>query len=497
MNISEIFTINTDNQSLGQAFRIAIGDVCSNLVEKQMGQLEEPAICLAAGITYPTLWTRDNAVNTMNFAGLFLPDVAKNSLRAVLENHPEDGGWRIGGQYWDCIIWAEGVWSYYLYQGDRDFLAESLGIIERSLTFFEATEFDEACGLFRGPAFFQDGISGYPDECAGNFGSDVRDWVSANPDSKAPKGFGIPWFSLSTNCLYVRAYQVVQMIRSELGLEASDAAKNKESTLKTAIRKQFWNDQRGSFDYMLLPEGRRCEHQEGSGLAFAILFDLATPDQKASIFRTVYRAPAGIPALWPTFPRYKSVSGSPLMEDFYGQHFRAERFGRHSGTVWPQVQAYWALASLNEGRTDFFDYEFWRLIKASVRDGQFSEIFHPLTGEEYGGLQEHYSQSYITEWASVPRTAWGSTGFLALIHKGLAGMHYNTEGIRFKPYLPQEINELQLRNIPYRSALLHVTIEGQGNRIQSFSINGRSVTENFLPANFQGQADIRITLFAD
>ncbi|MGC9451294.1 MAG: MGH1-like glycoside hydrolase domain-containing protein [Oceanipulchritudo sp.] len=494
MKIEQFPSLHSSHPHLNMAFRVAMSDMLSNLYPFKDGQLEEEKLCLTAGLSYPTLWTRDNSVNTWHAAGLFLPDVSYDSLRAVLMLDEERGGWRIGGQYWDAIIWAQGAWPYYLYQGNRVFLSESLGIIERSLDFFEDTEFDAQTGLFRGPAFFQDGISGYPDDCSEtfHFGSDVRDWLKANPHQAVRTGFGIPWFALSTNCLYVGAYQVVQAMRAELGLEPSGSAAEKEANLKAAIQAHFWNEARGSFDYLLLPGGRRCEHQEGGGLAFALLFDVPTEAQKAALFENVFIAPAGIPCLWPTFPRYANHHQSDPL-NFYGQCHGAQGFGRHSGTVWPQIQSLWARAALYEGQTAHFDKEFFQLMKVAVRDGQFTEIFHPLTGKEYGGLQEHYQHSKIVEWGSVPKTTWGSTGFISLVHMGLLGMRYSVEGIRFEPYLPEGIGDVSLRNITYRDANLAVTVTGEGRRIQSCQINGQSA-EAFVPADASGNMDVFIEL---
>jgi len=56
--------------------------------------------------------TRDASINAWNGASLILPDVARNTLLSVLDR--TDGGVRIGGQYWDCIVWTTGAWHHYL-----------------------------------------------------------------------------------------------------------------------------------------------------------------------------------------------------------------------------------------------------------------------------------------------------------------------------------------------------------------------------------------------
>jgi hypothetical protein len=479
MIIDNIPYLKTPNDDLARAFRVALGDVFSNLVPFQEGQLTEPKTCLAAGLHYATPWTRDNSLSTWNAMGLLFPEVATNSLRAVLENDPSRGGWRIGGQYWDAIIWAQGAWALYLFHGDRGFLSESLEIIERSLAYFEETEFDAVRGLFRGAAFYQDGISAYPDELSNGFGCDVRGWVKGNAEKKFPLGFGIPWFSLSTNCLYAGAYDVVNRMRAELGLPPSAQACAKAAALREAIHREFWNETRGTFDYLVLPDGRRCHHQETAGLAFSILLDIATPRQAQETMKTVHLSPAGAPCIWPQFPRYAA----------YG----SEHFGRHCGTVWPQVQALWARAALKAGRTDYFAGELLLLAKHAGRDGHFTEIYHPVTGQEYGGLQEHWSDSRITLWESVPHTCWGATGFLSLVHYGLLGMNYTTQGVHFQPFLPDEVGELDLSNIPYRNALLRVSVSGKGSRLVACRKNG-TASEPFLPADTEGAVHLELSL---
>lgn len=478
MDVIKLPWLICDNDKVARAFRVALGDIVTNLVIFQEGQLTEPKLCLGAGLNYSTVWTRDNSVNTFNMAGLFLPEVAENSLRAVLTEDTTYGGWRIGGQYWDAIIWAMGVWEFYLYRGNKDFLVEALDIVERSLRFFEDTEFDSVRGLFRGAAFFQDGISAYPDELSNNFGSDVRNWVDANPATRNPKGFGIPWFALSTNCLYARAYQIVNEMRKELELPLSADASARAEALRKAISDSFWNSRRGTYDYLILPDGRKCEHQEGgAGIAFAILFDIADAEKIKSILRSVQIMPEGIPCVCTQFPRFAA----------YG----AGHYGRHSGTVWPQIQAFWARAALKAGDTAMFDQEFARLVARAARDGQFTEIYHPVTGLPYGGIQEDYNDSHLILWESVPNTTWGATSYCCLIHKCILGLECKPEGIHFRPHLPKFLSRISLTNIPYRNTLLHVELERTGHK--GFALDGKS-TAPLLSSNTQGEHRISITV---
>ncbi len=132
-----------------------------------------------------------------------MPDVARNTLLAVLVR--SGGKVRIGGQYWDAIVWVTGAWYHCLYTGDKCFLALALDVTKNSLEYFEQTEFDATDNLFRGPGW-SDGVTAYPDEYADAGGSSgILDWPTHNPGKMSRPGYGIPMKALSTNCLCYNA----------------------------------------------------------------------------------------------------------------------------------------------------------------------------------------------------------------------------------------------------------------------------------------------------
>ena len=125
-------------------------------------------------------------------------------------------GFRIGGQYWDAMIWTTGAWNHYLYTGDKEFLGLALEATRDSLAHFEREEFDAKTGLFRGPGW-SDGVAGYPDEYANAGGSSsILDWPKHHPDKVSKPGYGIPMEALSTNCIYYNAYVTAEKMRAEL-----------------------------------------------------------------------------------------------------------------------------------------------------------------------------------------------------------------------------------------------------------------------------------------
>lgn len=467
----------TNEWPVNRAFRIALGDLYGNIIPFADGMVETPQPAIMAGLDYDTPWTRDAAINTWNGAGLLYPDVAKITLLSVLDRH--DGHTRIAGQYWDAIIWVMGAWAYYLYSGDRDFLGLALEATRNTLAYFEDTELDADMTLFRGLACYGDGIAAYPDIYTALDTSAMYAWPAQNPEMRHPVGYGIPMKALSTNCLYYQAYLTAIAMAKELDVPGDSTWVGKAAAVKAAINQHFWMADQGHYRYLVDPFGG-CDYQEGLGAAFALLFNIADAAQAAQLLQHQHIAQAGIPCVWPTFPRYRNAVGTS--------------FGRHSGTVWPHIQSFWAHAAKLVSRHDLFTHEFTRLTEYANRDNHFTEIYHPLTGEEYGGLQEDGEAMHIRLWDSCARQTWSATAYLRMVLMGVVGMDFSTEGITFNPSMPPNLTSLALKGLPYRKAFVAITIEGNGLNVAEFLLNGVKCEQPFLPAGAEGEQQVRIIL---
>lgn len=455
----------TGNESLDKAFRMALGDLAGNILPFAGGLLAGPRPVVIAGLDYTTPWTRDAAINSWFAATLLAPDVARNTLLSVLAN--ESGRLEIGGEYWDCVIWAWGAWNQSLATpDDREFLELAFAAVTHTLSRFEKEELDSASGLFRGGACFQDGIAGYPDfYAAAGCTSGIADWPKRNPPIGLP-GRGLPMLALSTNCLYVQAYRAAAAMGAKLGeTAAATALAEKAGALRRAVNAAFWDEARGNYLYMLGPHGR-CEHQEGLGSAFAILCGVADAEQTRRIMETQHVTPAGIPCVWPTFPRYSA----------YGPGV----FGRHSGTVWPQVQGFWALAALKAGAPEKFGHELFTLAGHANRDAQFTEIYHPETGGIYGGIQEAGDRGVVL-WDSCRRQTWSATALLAMVLRGVCGMEFADDGLAFNPCLPDTLGGVSLQGLRVGGAELDIRIKGRGRRLADVEISGRKCERGRIP----------------
>jgi glycogen debranching enzyme len=469
-------SLKTDQRVVNDAFRIAIGDLFGNVSLFQDGLLEAPAPVILAGLDYGTPWTRDASINAWNGASLIMPHAARNTLLSVLDR--TDNGLRIGGQYWDCIVWATGAWHHYLYTGDQAFLAIALEATRNSLTHLEQTEFDATDNLFRGPGW-SDGVAGYPVEYADSGGSSaILDWPKHNSDAVSHPGYGIPMKALSTNCLYYHAYVVAEKMARALSLPPDPLWAPKAKAMKEAINRAFWIDETAYYRFLVGPFGP-CNHQEGLGHSYALLFGIASARQSESIFTNMHIAPAGIPCAWPSFARYDSTDG--------------QSFARHAGTVWPQIQGFWAEAAARSGKTDVFAHELFNLAKHANRDRQFAEIYHPLSGEIYGGMQEASDKGIIL-WEATRRQTWAATAYIRMIMLGLVGMRFDREGVQFRPCVPETISYVELDNVKYRNMRLKITVRGSGSKIKNCTINGKEVPAAAIGAAQTGRQEVVIEL---
>lgn len=469
----------TDNKKINIAYRLAAATLTANILPFKDGILEYESPVIIAGLGYSTPWTRDAAINTWNAGGLVCPKISLNTLKSVLIHYKD--GYRIGGEYWDAIIWVIGAWNQYLYTGDNDFLKLAYNATVNSLEYFENTEFDNELNLFRGPACYGDGVSAYPDVYAKDIGSGIASFATVYKDMCAESGVGIPMHVLSTNCLYYYAYILADKMAVSLGLDAT--FKQKADNMKRAINKRFWSEERQNYDYICDKFGG-CDYQEGLGIAFAVLFDIADDDKKEKLFKNQHITKHGLPCLWPTFPRYST--------------FDSDSFGRHSGTVWPHVQGFWCSAAAKCNKKQVFDFDFNSQTENALRYMQFAEIYHPNNGKIYGGVQEYgsinkESQKGITLWQSENHQTWSATAYLRNVYMDLVGMKFCEDGIYFSPIGTSLVSKVCLKNIVYKNAVLNVTINGNGDSITSFKLNGIE-SESFIPGDISGTNEIEITL---
>ncbi len=470
--------VKTGNRTLDLAYRIAVGDLFTNIQEYRSKLTGEVVPVIIAGVDYNSPWIRDAAINSWNGGSFIVPEVAENTLFSVISKE-ENEKLKITGQYWDAMLWTTGAWNHYLVTGDKKFLELALHITGDALAYYEETEFDPAYNLFRGLGW-SDGVAEYPAKYANTGGSSAAfSWPEFNKDKVAKKGYGIPMMSTYANAIYYNAYQVAVKMAEELGEEDTGHWAEKAENLKEAINSYLWNDHTGLYS-LYIDEDGVCEIQEALANAYAIMFGIADDRQTASIFEHLHVSPAGVTCGWPELPRFKVLNKDGMT------------FGRHNVTVWPQIQGMWADVAAKNKKSELFSHELFTLAEHAVRDMQFSEIYHPVSGERYGGMQMNNGKMVL--WESTRRQTWSATAFIRMIYNGIFGIALSQDGISFAPMVPEGIKDPGLTHLKYRNMLLNISIEGTGSHIKSFAVNGIESDKAFIPKDAAGVQNLAIVL---
>lgn len=457
-------------------YDLAVRTLAMNIRPWKDGLLTDAAPAIMAGESYQSPWTRDCAFNVWNAGALLAPEASRNTLLSTLTEDAD--GVRAGGQYWDAIAWVTGAWAYRAVTGDAEFLPLAYQAAVNSLAFFERTEFDAAAGLFEGPASYGDGVAAYPEPyCDAGGSSGILDWPVAHPDAGKNR-----MKALSTNCLYYSAYRIAAAAAERLGRDAATirAFAAKADALRDAIRRHLWRPSLGRFAYYIDERGPCDEYMEGLGHAFVILLGVADEAQARAVLAGQHVCPFGIPCVWPVFPWYASDDGMS--------------FGRHNGTIWPFIQGFWATAAARQRDTATFDRELVALATIADRAGEFKEIYHPITGDEYGGLQVDHG--VVRLWRSEPNQTWSATGYLRMIHMGLFGMQFDPDGITFAPCVPSRFDRAALGPLSYRGMTLDLTLRGHGTTIRSLTLDGTPLASPRIPATLTGRHEVTIELAA-
>ena len=192
-----------------------------------------------------------------------------------------------------------------------------------------------------------------------------------------------------------------------------------------------------------------------------------------------YITPHGIPCVWPQYKRYEQMGNNG--------------FARHSGTIWPQVNSAWAFAAANAGNSQKGWFELKLLAQKACRDMQFVEIYHPITGQRYGGLQEYPNAKGIVEWESCSRQTWCATGYINMVITVLCGMRFDENGIKFTPFIPDEISLIELKGLRYHKMTINISI-GRSKGEKYMKINGTKYDCWHLNTKFEGKTHIEIKI---
>ncbi len=424
-------------------------DALYNLALEEMQNAIEPDSTFRTGKEWAGVWTRDISYSIILSMGILQPKVAMISLKKKVKNGKiiQDTG--TGGAYpisTDREIWAVAAWEVYKVTGDKDWLKYVYEVIKNSIDDDLHNIHDPETGMMKGESSFLDWREQtYPT------------WMQPADIYESE--------CLGTNAVHFEANTVLAEMASVLGFQ-EDAKKYNEvaAQIKNGVNKYLWQDDKGYFGQYLYGRNFKIlsRKSEALGEALSIFFDVADKEKQEKIILNTPVTPFGITCIYPQIP------GIPPY---------------HNNAVWPFVESYWALASAKAGNEE-------SVVRA------ISSVYRPaalfLTNKENFVAE---NGDYAGTQINSSNMLWSLSGSISLVYKVLFGIQFNADNLSFAPFVPKVFNgNRTLDNFKYRNAVLNIEMDGYGNTIKSFSIDGKESSQHQVSSALQGNHSIKIVL---
>lgn len=400
-----------------------------NMGLDEMVNAVEPDTTLRTGKEWAGVWTRDVSYSIILSMAALQPEASMISLMKkvnpsgqIIQDTGSGGAWPISS---DRMIWVLAAWEVYKVTGDKAWLEKVYPIALRSIEKDDLTIRSDR-GLVKGETSFIDWREqSYPK------------WMQTVDISQSE--------AMNTNVLYAAALNAVGDMAQILG-KKNVAAKYKEKARELAakIDETFYMPDMGYYGMYTYGRDNKIlnPRAETLGEALAILYDIAPADRQKEISQNNPTTPFGAPIFYPQIADMPSY---------------------HNNALWPFVAAYWTLAQAKAGNED------------GVVEG-IGSIFRPAalfcTNKENLNLD---NGDIFTELNSS-NMLWCLSGNIALTQQVLMGIHFEPDGLRIAPFVPQVLGaERELLNFPYRGARLDITVNGFGSKTKSLTLNGKQL----------------------
>lgn len=427
-----------------------ITDVLYNLSLGEMMNAVEPDSTFRTGKLWAGVWTRDISYSIILSMAYLQPEVAKKSL---LKKVSKDG--RIiqdtgtGGAYpcsTDRMIWAVAAYEVYLAIDDKNWLKKAYEIIRNSIDDDTRNAYDKQTGMVRGESSFLD----WREQTYPRWMQPADIYNSEN---------------LGTNAVHYQANIVAAKMGGLLHDDRNVARfQSNAAKIKKGINDYLWLKDKGYYAQYLY--GRNFSmaspRSEALGEALCVLFDIASPEQQKEIIARIPVGSFGISCIFPQIP------GIPPY---------------HNNAVWPFVESYWALASAKAGNEA-------SVMEALASISRAAALF--VTNKENLVADDG---DFAGTQINSGNMLWSLSGSLAMVHKLLFGIHFQPSGLSFQPFVPAAFQgKRTLDNFRYHKSILDISMEGFGNRIATFIVDGKPQVEANLPSGLLGKHKISILL---
>lgn len=427
-----------------------LADAVYKMSLEEMLNAVEPDSTFRTGKEWAGVWTRDISYSIILSMAEMQPEVSKISLlkkvnnkKKIVQDTGTGGAWPVSS---DRMIWAAAAWKIYVVTGDQQWLEQAYTIISNSLEDDYPTLYDAATGLVKGESSF-------------------LDWREQTYPSWMQPADIFESRCLSTNAIHYEANRIAAKMAFLLD-QSSEAAKfnRMADKIKEAINQHLWMPSKKYYAQYLYGRGDylRSSRSDALGEALSVLFDIATPERQREIVSNTPVTTYGIPCIYPDIP------GIPPY---------------HNNGVWPFVQAFWMKASAKSSNQEAVLESMAAIYRPAALFLTNKENFVAENGD-FKGTQINSSNML-----------WSLAGNIAMVHTVLFGLHHEENGLAFRPFVPSSFSGKRvLSNFRYRNAVLNIEMEGHGNEIESFYLNGVKMEQPFINRELTGSYDIIIKL---
>jgi len=421
-----------------------------NMSVEEMEKAIEKDSTLRTGIEWPGVWTRDVSYSIILSMAYMQPKVSQNSLMRkvnangrIIQDTGTGGAWPAST---DRMIWAVAAWEIYKVTGDKDWLKKVYPVIKNSIEDDIMVDHDPKTGLVKGESSFLDWREQtYPR------------WMQPS-DIYSSKNLG-------TNAVHYRALTVAGRMAELMNDKLSGQKYHKiAERIKSSINSHFWIPEKNYYGQYLY--GRNCDilspRSEALGEALTVVFDIADPARQKQVVEHTPVVDYGIPCIYP------QIGDIPPY---------------HNNAVWPFVQTYWMWAGAKTGNEKSVVHSIASIYRAAAMFLTNKENFVADNGD-FAGTEINSSNML-----------WSLSGNISIIHKVLFGIRFEENNLKFQPFVPTVMNaNRKLDNFKYRKAMLDIELKGFGNRIATFSLDGKIQKLPIVPATLTGKHKVKIML---
>ncbi len=419
-----------------------------NMGLDEMVNAVEPDSTLRTGREWPGVWTRDVSYSIILAMAALQPEVSRISLEhkisptgRIIQDTGSGGAWPVSS---DRQIWGIAAFEVYKTTGDKKWLKKIYPVIKNSLEDDYRSIYDKETGLVRGETSFIDWREqSYPR------------WMQTADIYRSE--------ALGTSVVHAQAWRTLSEIAKILGnKKEAEIANERADKLTEAINRELWMDDKGYYAMYLYGRDHLIANPraETLGEALSILYGIAPAERARTITESNPTTPFGTAIFYPQI---------------------ADQPPYHNNALWPWVAAYWTLANAKTGNEE------------GVMQG-IGSIFRPAA--LFATNKENFvlDNGDIGTQLNSSNMLWCLSGNLTMTMNLLFGIHYETDGIRFEPFVPKALaGDRSREGLRYRDAILNISVSGYGNRIAGFRLNGKEHAP-FIPADIRGVNDIAITM---